>query len=487
MRKKRIKTLLSLLLTLALFSALLPAAHAETVPTVEHRLLENLPLTVDGGAARIIKTLHYSYGNNRYVSMRDFASALSGTSKRFGLSVDNNVVYLSPGTDYLPVGGENDGFPEHTASGAPYSYTTRVLALNPIQRGDDILRYLSFLGSNSASRQDCYMSLTDLAMLLDLDLTVSAAGMVLNTDGGFRIDLETLEDEGFYYEVHSALVGDADTGAVYAAWEPELSVPIASTTKLMSFLIVMDAVTDGEITLSDAVTITEEAAALSRTADGSIPLQAGTQSNVTDLLFGMLLPSSNECALALAIHVAGSEAAFVERMNQKARILGLSDAAVFFNCHGLPVFTDNLAATKVQNRMSALDMFRLCSYILRRYPEVTRITSQKGMTLETLNCTVSNSNPLVYNMPGVVGLKTGTTNMSGSCLVSALEAQDAAGETHTIISIEYGAEDSTVRTTFSQELLYYGRQRLLEGAEAPAPEELPGDAEGLIRLVLRSY
>ena len=469
---------LSFLLALALIAAPLPAAAAENIPTVEHLLVENLAFRVDGGEVQTVKAIHHGYGNNRYVSLRDFAFALSGTPRRFGLRVENGSVYLSPGSDYSPVGGEGVGFSENA------SCTTRTLAPYPILLEDRSLRYLSFLSQNGT---DCYMSLTDLAMLLDLALTVSSAGMELDTAGGFTVDLRTLENEGFYYEVHSALVGDADTGTVYAAWEPELSVPIASTTKLMSFLIVMDAISDGEISLTDAVPIPEEAAFLSRTEDGAILLQAGTESNVTDLLCGMLLPSSNECALALAIYVAGSEAAFVDRMNQKARLLGLSEGAVFFNCHGLPVFTDNLAATKIQNRMSALDMFRLCAHILHVYPEITQITAQKALTLESLGCTVANSNPLVHNMPGVVGLKTGTTNMSGACLVSALEAQDAQGETHTLLAIEYGAEDSAARTTFSQELLFYGLQCLKEGIPVPSPDELPEDAEGLVRLVLQSY
>jgi D-alanyl-D-alanine carboxypeptidase len=282
-------------------------------------------------------------------------------------------------------------------------------------------------------------------------------------------------------------VGDATTGEIFSAWEPELSVPIASTTKLMSFAVIMDAVTDGEISLADKVKITEEAEQLSRTADGMINLQTGTEVTLTELLCGMLLRSSNECALALAIHTAGSEAAFVERMNRKARVLGLSDGAVFYNCHGLPVYTDNLAATKIQNRMSAADMFRLVAYMLRAYPDLTRITSMKSVYLESLDITVSNSNTLLYNLPNTVGLKTGTTNMSGSCLVAAVEAEDAEGNPHVLVSVEFGAEDSGTRNTFSEELLRYGMQCLREGGAAARPAAPPADTEALIRAVLESF
>lgn len=474
------------LLILSLLFSVSAAAHADTV---YHTMLENLPMSVDGGAPVIIRTLHYSYANNRFVSLRDFAAALANTPKRFGLSISGASIAMAAGADYTPVGGEGYPFPETEArTGAPYVYTTEPLAPYYMEIDGRQLRYLSFLGSNANSKPDCFLSLTDLAMQLDLDLTVSTAGILLNTAGHYAIDLDTLREESFFYEVHSALVGDADTGEIFAAWEPELPVPIASTTKLMSFLVVMDAVTDGRIAIDDTVTITEEAERLSQTPDGAVPLQAGEKTNVTELLCGMLLPSSNECALALAIHTAGSEAAFVEQMNRKARALGLSEGAIFFNCHGLPVYTDNLPATKIQNRMSALDMFTLVRHLLRTYPDVTRITSLKSVTLEALGVTVSNSNPVVCNLPGAVGLKTGTTNMSGACLVSAVQTPDAQGQTHTLVAVEFGAEDSGTRTTFSEELLRYGMQRLREGgagfAEAPAS---PATAEEFVRAVLKSF
>ncbi len=106
------------------------------------------------------------------------------------------------------------------------------------------------------------------------------------------------------------------------------------------------------------------------------------------------------------------------------------------------------------------------------------------------------SNPLLYNIPGVVGLKTGTTNMSGLCLVAAMEAQAQDGRTHTLLAMEFGAEDSPARVTFSEELLYYGLQRLQgeapaaaaaepEPADEPEPTGIPDNAEDLMQLVLR--
>lgn len=483
------RRLLCALLCLCLLAALLPAgALADSGPVVNQTILENLPLSVDGGEWRTVRTLHYMYENNRYVSLRDVAAALSGTPRHFELSFSGDLFTITTGCDYVPAGGENASFPETTNTGAPYVYATRPLALNPIQIDGRSVRYMTFLGLNSASRQDCFMSVTDLAMLFDLDLELRGGVMLADTSKGYRIDQETIEDARFFGEIHSALVGLADNGTVYASREPELVVPVASTSKLMSFLVAMDAVTDGEITLTDPVTITAEAARLSRTMDGVIYMEAGWVTNVTELLCGMLLPSSNECALALAIYVAGSEEAFVERMNRKARVLGLSDGAVFYNSNGLPAFTDDLAAAKIQNSMSANDMFLLVSHILRTYPEITQITSLESVALERLGTTVYNSNPLLYNIPGVIGLKTGTTNRSGACLVCLMEAEDAAGEKHWLVAIEFGAEDKTVRTTFTEELIRYGLQRLREDTPGEAPAAvIPAGAEELIYAVLNSY
>ena len=139
--------------------------------------------------------------------------------------------------------------------------------------------------------------------------------------------------------------------------------------------------------------------------------------------------------------------------------------------------------------MTARDMFMIVSYLLRTYPEVTSITALKVTDLESLRTTVYNTNPLLFNLPGVVGLKTGTTNMSGSCLVTAMEAQDSEGRTHMLTSIVFGAEDSATRNTLSEELLRYGMQCLREDAfymDGPARTP-PADAETLIRRLLEKY
>lgn len=332
----------------------------------------------------------------------------------------------------------------------------------------------------------------DLGMILDVNITVPASdSLLIHTQDPFRVSPAALEQAGYFYGVNSVLVGDATTGELYYGYQSEAPYPIASTSKLMTCLLVMDAISAGQITLEEQVVVSDAAQMLSASADGVIPLEAGEQITVRELLLGALLPSSNECALCLAESVAGSEEAFVGMMNQKALDLGLSQA-IFFNCHGLPSYTEEPVPAKRQNRMSAEDMFRLVSYLMKVYPQVTDITSRKEATLESLDLEVRNTNPLLHNLPGVTGLKTGTTNKAGACLVTSLAADDGIME-HDLVVIVLGAEDSIERGRVSGLLARYALQAFYEGADQSEagispllPANLPTQAEAAVDLILRT-
>ena len=150
-----------------------------------------------------------------------------------------------------------------------------------------------------------------------------------------------------------------------------------------------------------------------------LPLRAGQRVPTDELMRGMLVTSSNECALTLAERVAGSEEAFVCRIKEKAAALGL-ESAEFYNCHGLPVFVSCPFSAKVQNRMSAYDLFRFVSALLRAHPEITEITSLKETPLPVIGRTAHCTNALLYNLEEATGLKSGDTNRAGSCLITTL-------------------------------------------------------------------
>ena len=327
-------------------------------------------------------------------------------------------------------------------------------------------------------------------MILDVNISVPAAGSLqVHTQDSFRISPDVLEQAGYFYGVNSVLVGDATTGEIYYRYQSDAPCPIASTSKLMTCLLVMDAISAGQINPEKIVTVSEAASRLAASGDGVIPLEAGAQITVEELLLGALLPSSNECALCLAEAVAGSEEAFVQMMNQKAQELGLSQA-MFYNSHGLPSYTKDPIPSKRQNRMSAEDMFRLVSYLLKVYPQITDITSLESAALQSLDLEVRNTNPLLRNMPEVTGLKTGTTNKAGACLVTTLAADDGTAE-HDLAVIVLGTEDSIERGRVSGLLARYALDVFYTGTEATGAGtqifgELPTHAEAAVDRILRT-
>ena len=393
------------------------------------------------GAACTVKTLDYAYDYNTYLSMRDVAMLLKGTDKSFALEITSNTVSLIPGNTYTPVGVENEPWEDDENPNVS-------LRRNEFKVNEQTVFYYTLIMKLPSGYYDCFMMAADLAMILDVNISVPTAGTLqIHTQEPFGISPAALEEAGYFYGVNSVLVGDATTGELYYRYQSDTSYPIASTTKLMTCLLVMDAISTGRITFEEQVTISEAVQALAASDDGVIDLVAGEQITVRELLLGALLPSSNECALCLAEAVAGSEEAFVQMMNQKASELGLSQA-IFFNSHGLPSYTEDPVPAKRQNRMSAEDMFRLVSYLLKVYPQITDITSLETATLESRGLEVRNTNPLLHNLPEVTGLKTGTTNKAGACLVTSLTAEKGTTK-HDLVVIVLGIEESIERGSVS--------------------------------------
>lgn len=440
------------------------------------------------GAGAAVKTLDYGYDSNTYVSLRDLAMVLKDTDKSFSLDVTKNAVSLNPGRAYRPTGGENVLWDSAESPNI-------ALRRNEFSIGEQSVFYYTMIMALPSGGYDCFMAIADIAMILDVDLAVTDAGvMEIDTGEPFCADPADLERAGYFEAVNSVLIGDASTGEVYYQYQSDVPYPIASTTKLMTSLLVLEAVSAGQLALEDQVTVSAAAQALADSSDGVLPLTAGQQVSVRELLFGTLLPSSNESALALAEAVAGSEEAFVQMMNQKAQELGLSEA-VFYNSNGLPVYTQTPIPSKRQNHMSAADMFRLASYLLKVYPQITDITSLKSASLESMSREVRNTNPLLHNLSGVTGLKTGTTNKAGACLVTSLTAS-AGAEEHDLVVVLLGAEDSIERGRVSGILAYYARQAFHakaqglggggQDAETPAPGQLPQNAEAAVTRIIRT-
>ena len=425
----------------------------------DHTMLENLAVRVDERAPVIVKTIHAEYPNNRYVSLRDFAFAMRGTPKRFHACISRAEAVIETGKDYVACSGEGLPFPENSEE---QIWHTDALAKIPLFKDGERLYYATYAGTNTEGEADRFIRLSDLVMQLDLQAEFSENGIRIDTLKPYRLSEASLKNPSFFQGVHAAILGDAQSGEVWLSHRAHVPFAIASITKLMTFLVLADAFREGRISRSDTVIVPSEVSLLSKSPDGVIAMESGQKADIEDLLKGMLLPSSNECSLALAIHAEGSEEAFVQKMNEKAEEIGLCDQPVFYNCHGLPGFTDDLAACKVQNQMSASDMFHLIRVLIHTCPEVLEITSLKSAFLSSLHADVTNTNPLLFHVPGVIGMKTGTTDMAGHCLAALLKTRDRSGKDRLITMVEFGADSDEIRVTFSEQLIRYGKQIVTE-------------------------
>lgn len=422
------------------------------------QIAENITIKVNGQqySARVMSQ---DYANNEYVSLRDLFAALNGTEKSFNLSFgkkdDEDAVFIKSGA-YSAVGGENEIYDEEAMEECGWQLNNTLKRM-PVVIDDRKCFYYGISVDNAEGNRDFFMGTGDIAMALNLNITYDNHNLIIDTASDYTIDINAAFEGGLFYSVNGCVVGDATTGEVYFSYDADRPVAIASTTKLMTYYVIMDGVTNGEISLSDNVTFSKKAETESNTPDGVIKVTEGQSAPIMDVIEGMLIKSSNECALALAEHLCGSEEAFVERMNAKAIELGLSSDIKFYNCNGLPIYDENeVLSAKCQNRMTANDMFRLVSSLLTVYPQVTEITSIKKANLDSLQVEINNTNTLLYNIPEVVGLKTGTTIRSGSCLVAATKMDSKDGTDHYIVTVEYGAESQLIQSSTSMIMMKYG-------------------------------
>ena len=400
---------------------------------------------ITNGTPYLIRGVDVDYPHNTYVSLLDMAVMLRDTGRQFAVGI-GSPINIYPGgyqeSDIALTGWSDD---------ERNSFSGKNLAINDINVNDEPRRYYTVIASYSG-KTDAYISLIDLAMLLDFNLSSDSEGNItIDTNSPLVVNPGRLESEGFFYGLNSVLVGDATTGEIFYGYNEENIYPIASITKIMTYLLTMDSISAGRITENDLVTISDNAEELSKGADGIIPMNSGHQATVSDLIKGALLPSSNECAYTLAEYIAGDETTFVKMMNDKATELSM-DTAVFYNSNGLPSYDTAGLSAKRQNVMSSHDMFKLASHIVNTYPQVKEVTSMKTAGLTSFGLDVKNTNALLYNMPEANGLKTGTTDKSGCCLVSIITING-----HDIVVVELGAENSLSRTRVSEVMARYGK------------------------------
>jgi len=232
------------------------------------------------------------------------------------------------------------------------------------------------------------------------------------------------------------LLIEQSSGQVLASKNADEPLEPASLTKLMTAYVLFHELASGKVQLSDMVTISEKAW---RTQGSRMFIEVGKQVSVEDLMQGMIVQSGNDASVALAEHVAGSEATFAAMMNEYANRLGMSSTQ-FNNATGLP--TDNHITT-------ATDIGRLARAIIEEFPRYYGWYSQKSFRYNGIS--QNNRNALLWRLDWVDGLKTGMTDAAGYCLVSSGEQQGMR-----LVSVVMGSSSAKARANASQSLLGYG-------------------------------
>ena len=240
----------------------------------------------------------------------------------------------------------------------------------------------------------------------------------------------------------SALLMDVATGTVLYEQDSHTPLPPASVTKVMTMLLIMEAVDSGKIHWDDTVTASENAAAK---GGSQIYLKVGETMSVADMLKSIAVSSANDCACAMAEHLAGSEAAFVELMNKRAEELGMKDTR-FCNCTGL----DDAPEAK-DHKTSAFDIALMSRELMGHHPDIKKYTTIWMDTVRDGAFGLSNTNKMVRFYQGATGLKTGFTAAAGYCLSATAQREDME-----LIAVVMGAETSADRFAACKSMLDYG-------------------------------
>lgn len=236
----------------------------------------------------------------------------------------------------------------------------------------------------------------------------------------------------------SALLMEKETGTVLFAQDEHTPREPASVTKIMTLLLVMEAIDSGALSYDDMVTASAHAAAM---GGSQIWLKENERMSVHDLLKAVCIVSGNDAAVALAEHLSGSEDAFVARMNQRAQELGMLDTH-FVNCTGLPA---------AGHQTSAYDIALMSRELILRHPAIRQFTTIWMDSLRGGSSMLVNTNKLIRFYDGATGLKTGSTDSAGSCLSATAEKDGME-----LIAVVLKGKTSDERFSDAKSLLNYG-------------------------------
>ena len=257
----------------------------------------------------------------------------------------------------------------------------------------------------------------------------------------------------------SALLMDVATGTILYESNSHEPLAPASVTKVMTMLLIMEAIDSGKIGWDDTVTASEAAAAK---GGSQIYLKVGETMTVSDMVKSIAVSSANDCACAMAEHIAGSEAAFVDRMNTRAQELGMEDTH-FVNCTGL-----DDGADAASHRTSAYDIALMSRELLKNHPDIKKYTTIWMDSVRGGAFGLANTNKLIRFYSGATGIKTGFTSGAGYCLSASAQREGLE-----LIAVVMGCDTSPNRFAACKSMLDYGFANFALISAKPEQAQVP--------------
>ena len=269
--------------------------------------------------------------------------------------------------------------------------------------------------------------------------TVTTNNNANTTDSSSKeVNTEITDDNFLNLDCGSAILIEQNSGQVLYSHNIHEKLHPASVTKIMSILLIMESLDSGKISLTDEVPCSENAASM---GGSQIWLDPRETLTVDEMLKAICVNSANDCVVAMAEYIAGSEEGFVQMMNDKAQELGMTDTT-FKNCHGLD---------EEGHLTSSYDIALMSRELLKNHPSVTKYTTIWMDSLRDGKSQLSNTNKLIRTYKGATGLKTGSTSLALYNLSASATRDDLS-----LIAVVMKAPSTKIRFENATKLLDYG-------------------------------
>lgn len=271
----------------------------------------------------------------------------------------------------------------------------------------------------------------------------------------------------------SSILIDQETARVLYAKNPDDKRPLASLSKMMTFLIAIEAIENKQVRPSDIIIVDKD---IAKVRGSSYHLKVGEKVPLIELMRGLMIVSGNDAAVGISKHIAKSEDEFVKIMNKRAKEIGMKDTN-FVNCNGLPIYSlkDPKKPPK-ENISTARDIAILAKYMFDNYEkQVTDITDMQTYNYAERNFCKNNTNSaLLSSIPDVDGIKTGYTGNAGYCLAFSMKInKDESNEENRLIGVTLGANHKNKRLQAAMSMLKYGKENF-STVKVMSKEELIG-------------